>query len=305
MFHIFKKAAQTRPRHHRVSAGTRADSGAFPRCAGVRFFRMAGCAPRGGSLPNRRDSDPRFRGLPHASPSTTDSASTAENARRPTARCAVTRNFELAVSQARRPDRDRRVSARLPTDARRELAALRTGILPQGKNHCTSLERKAQSKYPQSSGPLARYSPGRCRFLQRLRDRNRRSQQPDLRSGAAGNPLRRLAPPRGHAAGHRTRLRATWSWRLLKTCRATPEPRIVVAVGACGISGGIFGRNYATVGGGGCRDSGRCLHSRLSAAPPRAAPRNPSRTRPDAAAEHQYAIFRLGIGLMQPVPTRR
>jgi Ni,Fe-hydrogenase III small subunit/formate hydrogenlyase subunit 6/NADH:ubiquinone oxidoreductase subunit I len=35
---------------------------------------------------------------------------------------------------------------------------------------------------------------------------------------------------------------------LLKTYRATPEPKVVVAVGACGISGGIFGRNYATVG---------------------------------------------------------
>lgn len=36
---------------------------------------------------------------------------------------------------------------------------------------------------------------------------------------------------------------------LLKTYRATPEPKVVVAAGACGISGGIFGRNYATVGG--------------------------------------------------------
>ena len=36
---------------------------------------------------------------------------------------------------------------------------------------------------------------------------------------------------------------------LLKTYRATPEPKVVVAVGACGISGGIFGRTYATVGG--------------------------------------------------------
>lgn len=36
---------------------------------------------------------------------------------------------------------------------------------------------------------------------------------------------------------------------LKKTYLATPEPRLVVAVGACGISGGIFGRNYATVGG--------------------------------------------------------
>jgi Ni,Fe-hydrogenase III small subunit/formate hydrogenlyase subunit 6/NADH:ubiquinone oxidoreductase subunit I len=36
---------------------------------------------------------------------------------------------------------------------------------------------------------------------------------------------------------------------LWKTYRATPEPKVVAAVGACGISGGIFGRNYATVGG--------------------------------------------------------
>ncbi len=36
---------------------------------------------------------------------------------------------------------------------------------------------------------------------------------------------------------------------LKKTYLATPEPRLVVAVGACGISGGIFGRNYASLGG--------------------------------------------------------
>jgi Ni,Fe-hydrogenase III small subunit/formate hydrogenlyase subunit 6/NADH:ubiquinone oxidoreductase subunit I len=36
---------------------------------------------------------------------------------------------------------------------------------------------------------------------------------------------------------------------LRKTYDATPEPRLVVAVGACGCSGGIFGENYATLGG--------------------------------------------------------
>jgi Ni,Fe-hydrogenase III small subunit/formate hydrogenlyase subunit 6/NADH:ubiquinone oxidoreductase subunit I len=36
---------------------------------------------------------------------------------------------------------------------------------------------------------------------------------------------------------------------LRKTYEATPGPRLVVAVGACGCSGGIFGQNYATVGG--------------------------------------------------------
>jgi len=36
---------------------------------------------------------------------------------------------------------------------------------------------------------------------------------------------------------------------LLKTHRAMAEPKVIVAVGACGISGGIFGANYASLGG--------------------------------------------------------
>jgi Ni,Fe-hydrogenase III small subunit/formate hydrogenlyase subunit 6/NADH:ubiquinone oxidoreductase subunit I len=36
---------------------------------------------------------------------------------------------------------------------------------------------------------------------------------------------------------------------LRKTCAAAPDPKVVVAVGACGISGGIFGKNYASMGG--------------------------------------------------------
>jgi Ni,Fe-hydrogenase III small subunit len=36
---------------------------------------------------------------------------------------------------------------------------------------------------------------------------------------------------------------------LKKTYDATPDPKLVVAVGACGISGGIFGTNYASLGG--------------------------------------------------------
>jgi Ni,Fe-hydrogenase III small subunit len=35
---------------------------------------------------------------------------------------------------------------------------------------------------------------------------------------------------------------------LRKTYDAMPAPRLVVAVGACGCSGGIFGQNYATIG---------------------------------------------------------
>jgi Ni,Fe-hydrogenase III small subunit/formate hydrogenlyase subunit 6/NADH:ubiquinone oxidoreductase subunit I len=36
---------------------------------------------------------------------------------------------------------------------------------------------------------------------------------------------------------------------LVKTYAATPDPKVIVAVGACGISGGIFGTNYASLGG--------------------------------------------------------
>jgi Ni,Fe-hydrogenase III small subunit/formate hydrogenlyase subunit 6/NADH:ubiquinone oxidoreductase subunit I len=36
---------------------------------------------------------------------------------------------------------------------------------------------------------------------------------------------------------------------LRKTYMATPDPKVVVAVGACGIGGGIFGTNYASLGG--------------------------------------------------------
>jgi Ni,Fe-hydrogenase III small subunit len=35
---------------------------------------------------------------------------------------------------------------------------------------------------------------------------------------------------------------------LRRTYDATPEPRLVVAVGACGASGGIFGESYASCG---------------------------------------------------------
>lgn len=36
---------------------------------------------------------------------------------------------------------------------------------------------------------------------------------------------------------------------LRKTYEATPDPRVVLAIGACGCSGGIFGQNYACLGG--------------------------------------------------------
>jgi len=35
---------------------------------------------------------------------------------------------------------------------------------------------------------------------------------------------------------------------LRRTWEATPEPRLVVAIGDCGCTGGIFGESYATRG---------------------------------------------------------
>ena len=54
---------------------------------------------------------------------------------------------------------------------------------------------------------------------------------------------------------------------LRRTYEATPEPRVVVAVGACGCSGGIFGEGtYAARRRRRPRAAGGRLHSRLSAA---------------------------------------
>ena len=36
---------------------------------------------------------------------------------------------------------------------------------------------------------------------------------------------------------------------LRRTYEATPEPKLVVAVGDCGCTGGIFGESYASCGG--------------------------------------------------------
>ena len=56
---------------------------------------------------------------------------------------------------------------------------------------------------------------------------------------------------------------------LLRTLEATPEPRVVVAVGACGCSGGLFGEGtYASHRRGGPRRAGGRLRPGLPAAAP-------------------------------------
>ncbi len=39
------------------------------------------------------------------------------------------------------------------------------------------------------------------------------------------------------------------AFALQRTWEATPEPKLVVAVGDCGCNGGVFGENYASLGG--------------------------------------------------------
>jgi Ni,Fe-hydrogenase III small subunit/formate hydrogenlyase subunit 6/NADH:ubiquinone oxidoreductase subunit I len=158
----------------------------------------------------------------------------------------VTREFELAV----RERGELIVTAEYPLEAdgsQGELASLRTGYLAESEP-LEHLGRKVQQKIHDVLGrslAIREVDAGSCNGC-------------EIEIGALNNPiydLERLgihfvASPR-HAdmllvTGPVTR---NMELALLKTYRATPEPKMVVAVGACGISGGIFGLNYATIGG--------------------------------------------------------
>jgi Ni,Fe-hydrogenase III small subunit len=158
----------------------------------------------------------------------------------------ITRNFELAV----RERGDLVVTAEYPigqNGSQGELVGLHRGH-PSGSETQEHLERKVQQRIQHVLGrslAIREVDAGSCNGC-------------EMEIGALNNPvydLERLgihfvASPR-HAdmllvTGPVTR---NMELALLKTYRATPEPKMVVAVGACGISGGIFGLNYATVGG--------------------------------------------------------
>ncbi len=154
-------------------------------------------------------------------------------------------DFELAV-------RDRKAletNAAYEVDAsgfQTHLVSLREGD-GSGETGTTALQRKVQSAIHETLGgslAIREVDAGSCNGC-------------EVEITALNNPvydLERLgihfvASPR-HAdmllvTGPVTR---NMELALSKTFRATPEPKVVVAVGACGISGGIFGRNYATVG---------------------------------------------------------
>jgi Ni,Fe-hydrogenase III small subunit len=62
-----------------------------------------------------------------------------------------------------------------------------------------------------------------------------------------GHPLCRQPAPCRHAAGHRPGV-AQHGNGPARTYDATPEPKLVVAVGDCACDGGIFGESYASCG---------------------------------------------------------
>jgi Ni,Fe-hydrogenase III small subunit/formate hydrogenlyase subunit 6/NADH:ubiquinone oxidoreductase subunit I len=158
----------------------------------------------------------------------------------------ITREFELAV-------RDRRnlvVTGEYAVDAegvQSELKKLHHGFWPVDETS-EELERKVRERIHQVLGrslAIREVDAGSCNGC-------------EVEITALNNPvydLERLgihfvASPR-HAdmllvTGPVTR---NMELALVKTYRAAPEPKVVVAVGACGISGGIFGTNYATLGG--------------------------------------------------------
>jgi Ni,Fe-hydrogenase III small subunit/formate hydrogenlyase subunit 6/NADH:ubiquinone oxidoreductase subunit I len=154
--------------------------------------------------------------------------------------------FELAVNERR----DLTITAEYDLDPggnQRALSRLQRGR-PSAADDGAALERKVRSAIHETLGrslAIREVDAGSCNGC-------------EVEITALNNPIydiERLgihfvASPR-HAdmllvTGPVTR---NMEMALLKTYRATPHPKVVVAVGACGIGGGVFGRNYATVGG--------------------------------------------------------
>jgi Ni,Fe-hydrogenase III small subunit/ferredoxin len=157
----------------------------------------------------------------------------------------ITRDFELAVRA--RGDLVTTAEYPLTSDGRQGPVAVVPTGLPAAHRTLQPLEQKLQQRIHDILGrslAIREVDAGSCNGC-------------EMEIGALNNPvydLERLgihfvASPR-HAdmllvTGPVTR---NMELALQKTYRATPAPKIVVAVGACGISGGIFGNHYATIG---------------------------------------------------------
>jgi Ni,Fe-hydrogenase III small subunit/formate hydrogenlyase subunit 6/NADH:ubiquinone oxidoreductase subunit I len=158
----------------------------------------------------------------------------------------ITRQFELATKERRDLVLAAEYSLNLD-GSHNQLKQVQRGLAPLESN-VERLEQKVSQRINQVLGralAIRQVDAGSCNGC-------------ELEISALSNPiydLERLgihfvASPR-HAdmllvTGPVTRNMELALW---KTYQATADPKVVVAVGACGISGGIFGRNYATVGG--------------------------------------------------------
>jgi Ni,Fe-hydrogenase III small subunit/ferredoxin len=158
----------------------------------------------------------------------------------------ITRDFELAA----RDRRDLIVTAEYTINCdgtQRELRQVYRGYWPVEETR-GELEREVDSRIHQVLGrslAIREVDAGSCNGC-------------EVEITALNNPvydLERLGIQFVASPRHADMLLATgpvtrnMELALMKAYQATPEPKVVVAVGACGISGGIFGKNYATLGG--------------------------------------------------------
>ena len=139
--------------------------------------------------------------------------------------------------------------------------------------------REAQRVRAAHARPRADDPPGRRRLLQRLRARDPRARNPYYNIEGLG--IQFVASPRhadmllvtGPVAKH-------MAIALKRTYDATPDPKLVVAVGDCGCNGGIFGESYASLRPGRQRDPGRRRGAGLPADADGAAAGHPAGDRP-------------------------
>src|SRR5438093_270256 len=113
------------------------------------------------------------------------------------------------------------------------------------------MSRKSATSSARSAGP-GRPSPGhsggRRRVVQRLRDRDYRAHQPRLRHGAVRDALRGASPRHADMLLVTGPVTRNMEIPLRKTYEATPDPKLVVAVGDCARTCGVFAGSYAVAG---------------------------------------------------------
>ena len=118
---------------------------------------------------------------------------------------------------------------------------------PPAADECLRLREALQTRDSCRARARAVHSPRRRRFLQRLRARDPCLNNPLYNLEGLG--IRFVASPR-----HADLLLVTgpvsrhMEVALRRTYEATPDPKLVVALGDCGCTGGIFGESYASRG---------------------------------------------------------